>query len=169
MKTTKTDAGYVITDGDWTFHAIKDGTKFKCGLMTGDLKSIKILIAASNKDARADLFDGVRDSDSAACEEVLEDETIEVGEQDTWSCVHPCALLILQAPVLDKESFRTLDAYGWMMENGCPNEAKAVDEYHRWKMTPEEEFSGKQLEQKIEQQEVVSTDDLQSPPNDIIW
>ena len=54
---------------------------------------------------------------------------------DTWSCVAPCALLImLQAgvEVNPDEIKRTLDAHGWLTPDGLTDVVQAESNLERW-------------------------------------
>lgn len=56
---------------------------------------------------------------------------------DTWDCVHPCALLIYNMMEYDwalgDRETKTLDAYGWLDENGRPDFDRAKRELERVK------------------------------------
>ncbi|MGI9459081.1 MAG: hypothetical protein ACR2NF_03705 [Pirellulales bacterium] len=54
---------------------------------------------------------------------------------DTWSCVDPCALLImLQAgvDVASDEIKRTLDAHGWLTPEGLTDVVQAEENLEKW-------------------------------------
>ena len=52
---------------------------------------------------------------------------------DTWSCVDPCALLILHAgSVDDPEVKRTLDAFGWLLPDGLLDIEQAEANLEKW-------------------------------------
>ena len=52
-----------------------------------------------------------------------------VPDAGTWSCIHPCALLILHQIPLSQEVMRTLDAYGYLLSDGQPDSDQALREY----------------------------------------
>ena len=52
---------------------------------------------------------------------------------DMWSCVDPCALLILHAgSVDDPEVKRTLDAFGWLLPDGLLDIEQAEANLEKW-------------------------------------
>ena len=59
-------------------------------------------------------------------------DDIDVG---LWSCVHPCALLVLTVgdraieDQMRREFIKTLDNYGWLTEKGSPDYRRAMREY----------------------------------------
>jgi len=59
------------------------------------------------------------------------DDTLE-RKPETWSCVDPCALLVLLADTTDPEVRRTLDAYGWITQDGELDDEQANDNYEKW-------------------------------------
>jgi len=58
-------------------------------------------------------------------------DTVE-RKPETWDCVDPCALLILLADTTDPEVRRTLDAYGWITQDGELDDEQANDNYEKW-------------------------------------
>lgn len=68
-------------------------------------------------------------------DEVIDLERNELG---TWDCVDPCALLILNVPhdhglhgSISPQLIQTLDAYGWLDEEGRPDVKRAEKEITR--------------------------------------
>ena len=54
---------------------------------------------------------------------------------DTWSCVDPCALLIILAAggtVDPAEIDKTLDAHGWLKPDGQHDALQAMENYCKW-------------------------------------
>ena len=63
------------------------------------------------------------------------DDRAEVEEDlrpETWACCDPCALLILLADTTDPEVRRTLDAYGWITQDGELDSEQANENYEKW-------------------------------------
>ena len=65
-----------------------------------------------------------------------EEAEVPMNEQgDLWDCIHPCALLIKELPAIEllggTEAHQTLSNYGWLNEDGSPDEEKAEREYER--------------------------------------
>ena len=95
--------GYVIhTECGEKFHAKPVGSQsYECG--GNQWRSLKAL----KHDIRhGDLCEAHR------TEEPTEVSTVD-GE-DTWDCVHPCALLITKPRSFDGDLLRTLGNYGWL-------------------------------------------------------
>ena len=69
-------------------------------------------------------------------EEVVVDAVEDRSERkpETWACVDPCALLILLADTTDPEVRRTLDAYGWITQDGELDDEQANDNYEKWEI-----------------------------------
>lgn len=103
------DKDYTIfTDDGRSFDCERHGSQWLClGLTFPSLRAVKDAIAEGT-------FEIVGDDDDDA--------------GSTWGCADPCALLILAgANVEDNQVRRTLDAYGWIGEDGSVD----VDRAHR--------------------------------------
>ena len=61
------------------------------------------------------------------------DEVSMLSGEDTWDCVHPCALLITKPRSFDGDLLRTLGNYGWLDVMGRPDIARAEREIKRVK------------------------------------
>ena len=114
---------YVIhTECGEKFYAKAVGSQgYECG--GNQWKSVKDLKAHIEADGFSD--------------EPAEEVSMLSGE-DTWDCVHPCALLIaLQNTIMqgchEKQVLATLDSYGWLDVMGRPDIARAEREIKRVK------------------------------------
>ena len=119
---------YIITNtDDGSSHvAIKreSGSKYDIGEHTClTLRQCKVLVSENRVRHFADSREEVA---AAAVEDKPE------RKPETWSCVDPCALLILLADTTDPEVRRTLDAYGWITQDGELDDEQANDNYEKW-------------------------------------
>jgi len=119
---------YIITNtDDGSSHvAIKreSGSKYDIGEHTClTLRQCKVLVSENRVRHFAD-----------SREEVVVDAVEDKPERkpETWPCVDPCALLILLADTTDPEVRRTLDAYGWITQDGELDDEQANDNYEKW-------------------------------------
>jgi len=127
---------YIITNtDDGSSHvAIKreSGSKYDIGEHTClTLRQCKVLVSENRVRHFAD-----------RCTKIVPDSRVEGGvdtvddkperKPETWSCVDPCALLILLADTTDQEVRRTLDAYGWITQDGELDDEQANDNYEKW-------------------------------------
>ena len=119
---------YIITNtDDGSEHvAIKreSGSKYDIGEHTClTLRQCKVLVSENRVRHFAD-----------SREEVAVEAVADKSERkpETWSCVDPCALLILLADTTDPEVRRTLDAYGWITQDGELDDEQANDNYEKW-------------------------------------
>jgi len=119
---------YIITNtDDGSSHvAIKreSGSKYDIGEHTClTLRQCKVLVSENRVRHFAD-----------SREEVAVEAVADKSERkpETWSCVDPCALLILLADTTDPEVRRTLDAYGWITQDGELDDEQANDNYEKW-------------------------------------
>ena len=55
-----------------------------------------------------------------------------------WDCLHPCALLILSGQGNHPDVLVTLERWGWLNEDGTPDQEKADRESDRWKAQAKE-------------------------------
>ena len=114
--------GYAIhTDCGQVFKAEPLGSqRYKCeGIAFKSLRAVKDSILKGAL--------GEADEDT-----VEPSEASTLSGQDTWDCVHPCALLIaLQSEAAGKLTIDTLDAYGWLDCLGRPDIARAEREIAR--------------------------------------
>ncbi len=105
------------TDTGETHVALRDGQKFVLGEFRGTLAQCKQLVAASKVVHFADSKPEVEE------------------KRDTWSCVAPCALLIMLAAGVEvdpDEINRTLDAHGWMTPEGLTDIVQAEENFDKW-------------------------------------
>lgn len=113
---------YLISHNGNQHKATRNGSLFCCNGVTDTLKAIKQMIELG------ELPDEV---DSQPVHTVTPDD-IDVG---LWSCVHPCALLVLTVgdraieDQMRREFIKTLDNYGWLTEKGSPDYRRAMREY----------------------------------------
>ena len=109
---------YVIhTECGEKFYAKAVGSQgYECG--GNQWKSVKELKAHIEADGFSD--------------EPAEEVSMSSGE-DTWDCVHPCALLITKPRAFDGDLLRTLGNYGWLDVMGRPDIARAEREIKRVK------------------------------------
>jgi len=113
---------YLISHNGNQHKATKHGSLFCCNGVTDTLKAIKQMI---------ELGELPEEVDSQPVHQVTPQD-IDVG---LWSCVHPCALLVLTVGdrALDDDMRRqfitTLDNYGWLTEKGSPDYRRAMVEY----------------------------------------
>jgi len=119
---------YIITNtDDGSEHvAIKreSGSKYDIGEHSClTLRQCKVLVSENRVRHFADSHEEVS-------VDTAEDEP--ERKPETWSCVDPCALLILLADTTDPEVRRTLDAYGWITQDGELDDEQANDNYERW-------------------------------------
>ena len=119
---------YIITNtDDGSEHvAIKreSGSKYDIGEHTClTLRQCKVLVSENRVRHFAD-------SREEVAVEAVEDKP--ERKPETWSCVDPCALLILLADTTDPEVRRTLDAYGWITQDGELDDEQANDNYEKW-------------------------------------
>jgi len=119
---------YIITNtDDGSEHvAIKreSGSKYDIGEHTClTLRQCKVLVSENRVRHFAD-------SRGEVVVDAVEDKPDRKPE--TWSCVDPCALLILLADTTDPEVRRTLDAYGWITQDGELDDEQANDNYEKW-------------------------------------
>ncbi len=119
---------YIITNtDDGSSHvAIKreTGSKYDIGEHTClTLRQCKVLVSENRVRHFADSREEVA---AVAVEDKPE------RKPETWSCVDPCALLILLADTTDPEVRRTLDAYGWITQDGELDDEQANDNYEKW-------------------------------------
>jgi len=119
---------YIITNtDDGSEHvAIKreSGSKYDIGEHTClTLRQCKVLVSEN----RVRHFADSREEGAVAA---VEDKP--ERKPETWSCVDPCALLILLADTTDPEVRRTLDAYGWITQDGELDDEQANDNYEKW-------------------------------------
>ena len=121
---------YIITNtDDGSEHvAIKreSGSKYDIGEHSClTLRQCKVLVSENRVRHFADSH-----------EEVSVDTTEDKPERkpETWSCVDPCALLILLAEggVSRKEINRTLDSFGWVTPDGNRDIKGAEENYSKW-------------------------------------
>jgi hypothetical protein len=119
---------YIITNtDDGSEHvAIKreTGSKYDIGEHTClTLRQCKVLVSENRVRHFAD-----------SREEMVVDAVEDKSERkpETWDCCDPCALLILLADTTDPEVRRTLDAYGWITQDGELDDEQANDNYERW-------------------------------------
>ena len=123
---------YIITNtDDGSEHvAIKrvTGSKYDIGEHTClTLRQCKVLVSEDRVRHFADSVDDIADK---LVEGLFEDEP--ERRPETWQCVDPCALLILLADTTDPEVRRTLDAYGWITQDGEPDSEQANENYEKW-------------------------------------
>jgi len=119
---------YIIknTDDGSEHIAIKreSGSKYDIGEHTClTLRQCKVLVSENRVRHFAD-------SREEVAVEAVEDKP--ERKPETWSCVDPCALLILLADTTDPEVRRTLDAYGWITQDGELDDEQANDNYEKW-------------------------------------
>ena len=109
---------YVIhTECGEKFYAKAVGSQgYECGGMSW--KSVKALKTHIEADGFSD--------------EPAEEVSMSSGE-DTWDCIHPCALLITKPRAFDGDLLRTLGNYGWLDVTGRPDIARAEREIKRVK------------------------------------
>jgi len=119
---------YIITNtDDGSEHvAIKreTGSKYDIGEHTClTLRQCKVLVSENRVRHFAD-----------SREEMVVDAVEDKSERkpETWDCCDPCALLILLADTTDPEVRRTLDAYGWITQDGELDDEQANDNYEKW-------------------------------------
>jgi len=119
---------YIITNtDDGSSHvAIKreTGSKYDIGEHSClTLRQCKVLVSENRVRHFAD-----------SREEMVVDAVEDKSERkpETWDCCDPCALLILLADTTDPEVRRTLDAYGWITQDGELDDEQANDNYERW-------------------------------------
>ena len=120
---------YIITNtDDGSEHvAIKreSGSKYDIGDHTClTLRQCKVLVSE----------DRVRHFADRCTKIVPDSEVADEPERkpETWDCCDPCALLILLADTTDPEVRRTLDAYGWITQDGELDSEQANDNYEKW-------------------------------------
>ena len=120
---------YIITNtDDGSEHvAIKreSGSKYDIGEHTClTLRQCKVLVSE----------DRVRHFADRCTKIVPDSEVADEPERkpETWDCCDPCALLILLADTTDPEVRRTLDAYGWVTQDGELDDEQANDNYEKW-------------------------------------
>ena len=118
IQRTDGDKDYYITHDGVSYTATKVGNQFECNGVTSTLRDIKSRIVAGT-------LEGV---DLGSNDEVV---ALQLVSNDTWSCVHPCALIALFMS-LDDEVKRTLDAWGWLDENGEVDIERAHREWTRF-------------------------------------
>ena len=123
---------YIITNtDDGSEHvAIKrvTGSKYDIGEHTClTLRQCKVLVSEDRVRHFADSVDDIADK---LVEGLFEDEP--ERRPETWQCVDPCALLILLADTTDPEVRRTLDAYGWVTQDGELDDEQANENYEKW-------------------------------------
>ena len=121
---------YIITNtDDGSSHvAIKreSGSKYDIGEHTClTLRQCKVLVSEN----RVRHFADSREEVAAVAVEGKPER-----KPETWSCVDPCALLILLADTTDPEVRRTLDAYGWVTQDGELDDEQANDNYEKWEI-----------------------------------
>lgn len=105
---TNTDTGEVHV-------AMRSGQKFEVGEFRGTLAQCKAMVAESKV---------VHFADAPPEPE---------SNHSSWSCCHPCALLILHAGSIDDpEIKRTLDAFGWLLPDGRLDIEEAEKNIERW-------------------------------------
>jgi hypothetical protein len=105
------------TDTGETHIAIRSGQKFVVGEFRGTLAQCKQLVSASKVVNFAD----------------AQPEPEE--KSDTWSCIAPCALLIMLQAGVDvnpDEINRTLDAHGWLTPDGLTDVVQAEENFDKW-------------------------------------
>ena len=106
---TNTDSGEVHA-------AVREGQfSFRVGEFVGTLGQCKRMVSAGHVVHFADAKPGA-DGEAGG----------------TWGCVDPCALLILLADKTDPEVRRTLDAYGWVTQDGELDIEQANESYGKW-------------------------------------
>jgi len=121
---------YHINHDGVEYKAIRTGSLFYCNGAAGTLKEIKTMIQEGDVPREVD-SQPVQSVDSQPVQSVTPAD-IDVG---LWSCIHPCALLVLTVGdrALDddmrKEFITTLDNYGWLTEKGSPDYRRAMHEY----------------------------------------
>ena len=123
---------YIITNtDDGSEHvAIKrvTGSKYDIGEHTClTLRQCKVLVS---EDRVRHFADSVDDIANKLVDGLFEDEP--ERRPETWQCVDPCALLILLADTTDPEVRRTLDAYGWVTQDGELDDEQANENYEKW-------------------------------------
>ena len=123
---------YIITNtDDGSEHvAIKrvTGSKYDIGEHTClTLRQCKVLVS---EDRVRHFADSVDDISNKLVDGLFEDEP--ERRPETWQCVDPCALLILLADTTDPEVRRTLDAYGWVTQDGELDDEQANENYEKW-------------------------------------
>ena len=99
------------------FYAKAVGSQgYECGGVSySSIKAIKAAIVAGDFD-----------------DEDTEPYAVSTAEgEDTWDCVHPCALLITKLRVFDGHILETLGNYGWLDVMGRPDIARAEREIKR--------------------------------------
>jgi len=119
---------YIITNtDDGSSHVAtkrETGSKYDIGEHTClTLRQCKVLVSENRVRHFADSREEVA---AVAVEDKPE------RKPETWSCVDPCALLILLADTTDPEVRRTLDAYGWITQDGELDDEQANDNYEKW-------------------------------------
>ena len=60
-------------------------------------------------------------------------------DKGVWECIHPCAMVAFLlagkgSTISESEMTRTLDAWGWLNEDGLPDVEKAYRESARWSL-----------------------------------
>ena len=120
---------YIITNtDDGSEHvAIKreSGSKYDIGEHTClTLRQCKVLVSENRVKHFADRCTKIAPDSEVADEPERKPET--------WSCVDPCALLLLLADTTDPEVRSTLDAYGWITQDGELDDEQANDNYEKW-------------------------------------
>ena len=115
----KTRKGYVIhTKCGEKFHAKPVSSQsYECGGI--NFQRLKAL--------KAHIIDGGFATEAP-------DEVSTLSGEDTWDCVHPCALLCCRAYAfgnVNSQFLETLDAYGWLDCIGRPDIARAEREIAR--------------------------------------
>ncbi len=122
IKKTVGKQGLCGPRNDYIIHT-RDGHKFyakaigssgyECGGINFDtLRAVKVHVEAG----------GFTDGSSV--------QPMQDGE-DTWDCVHPCALMITKLRTFDGPILETLDNYGWLDVMGRPDVARAEREVKR--------------------------------------
>ncbi len=105
----------------------KCGEKFYCKAIGSQGYECGGVNYLSIKEIKAEIVGGGFGSDN-------DDEPDEVSTltgEDTWDCVHPCALMITQLRMFDKHTLETLGNYGWLDCMGRPDIARAEREIKR--------------------------------------
>ena len=131
IKKTVGREGLGGTRKDYVIHT-KCGEKFYCKAVGSQGYECGGVNFLSIKEIKAEIVSGGFGTDS-------DDELAEVSTltgEDTWDCIHPCALLIAwQHTILqgryDKTVTETLDSYGWLDCMGRPDIARAEREIKR--------------------------------------
>lgn len=117
---------YQLKYGDDTWMAIRgSGKKFDCCGFHGTIKEIKEMILVGKIKPESDVPGKQAKTDPVT------------GKRSTWECVHPCAWMVTLPFALPQAALETLDAYGWLDEEGKPDWKRANREMKRFEVLKE--------------------------------